>query len=84
MQNYGQNPNEFRSGLFYVAVNYGAMRFMCVAFATHFFITPKINDWRMIMYKYQEMYYILFNAITEATRILQEAQQKVEEIYISK
>ncbi len=35
------------------------------------------------MDKYQEMYYILFNAITEATKLLQEAQQKVEEIYIS-
>ena len=33
---------------------------------------------------YKEMYYVLFNAITEATRILEEAQKKVEEIYISK
>ncbi len=35
------------------------------------------------MDKYQEMYYILFNAITDATKILQDAQKKVEEIYIS-
>ncbi len=35
------------------------------------------------MDKYQEMYYVLFNAITEATKILEEAQKKAEEIYIS-
>ena len=35
------------------------------------------------MENYKDMYYILFNAITEATKILQEAQKKVEEIYIS-
>jgi len=35
------------------------------------------------MNNYQEMYYILFNAITEATRILEEAQKKAEEIYLS-
>ena len=35
------------------------------------------------MDKYQELYYILFNAITEATKILQEAQKKAEEIFIS-
>ena len=35
------------------------------------------------MNKYQEMYYILFNAITEASKILEGAQKKVEEIYIS-
>ena len=35
------------------------------------------------MNNYQEMYYILFNAITEATKILEEAQKKVEEIYLS-
>ncbi len=29
------------------------------------------------MDKYKEMYYILFNAITEANKILQEAQKKV-------
>lgn len=34
------------------------------------------------MDKYQEMYYILFNAITDAVKILQESQKKVEEIYI--
>ena len=32
---------------------------------------------------YKEMYYILLNAITEATKILEDAQKKVEEIYIS-
>ena len=35
------------------------------------------------MNNYQEMYYILFNAITEATKILTDAQKKVEDIYIS-
>ena len=35
------------------------------------------------MDKYQEMYYILFNEITDATKVLQDAQKKVEEIYIS-
>lgn len=35
------------------------------------------------MNNYQEMYYILFNAITEATKILEEAQKKAEEIYLS-
>ena len=29
------------------------------------------------MDKYKEMYYILFNAITETNKILQEAQKKV-------
>ena len=33
--------------------------------------------------KYEEMYYILFNAITEAMKMLEKAQQKVEEIYMS-
>ena len=32
---------------------------------------------------YKEMYYILFNAITEATKILEDAQKKAEEIFIS-
>ena len=31
---------------------------------------------------YKEMYIILFNAITEATKILEEAQKKAEEIFI--
>ena len=35
------------------------------------------------MEKYEKMYYILFNAITDAVKILQQAQQKVEEIYIT-
>ena len=34
------------------------------------------------MEKYKEMYLILFNAITEANKILQEAQKKAEEIFI--
>jgi len=29
------------------------------------------------------MYRVLFNAITDATRILQQAQQEVEEMYLS-
>lgn len=59
---------------------------MCVAFAAHFFNATaplKNKKRRKIMNKYQEMYYILFTAITKASRLLQEAQQKVEEIYIS-
>ena len=35
------------------------------------------------MDKYKKMYLVLFNAITDAIKILQEAQQKVEEMYIS-
>ena len=35
------------------------------------------------MENYKEMYYLLFNAITEATKLLEEAQKKAEEIYIS-
>ena len=35
------------------------------------------------MKNYKEMYLILFNAITEANKILVEAQKKVEEIYIN-
>lgn len=35
------------------------------------------------MDKYKEMYLILFNAITDAMKILEQAQQKVEEMYIS-
>ena len=34
------------------------------------------------MDKYKEMYIILFNAITEVTKILQEAQKKAEEIFM--
>lgn len=35
------------------------------------------------MENYKEMYLILFNAITEASRILEEAQKKAEEIFIN-
>lgn len=35
------------------------------------------------MDNYKEMYSILFHAITEAMKILEEAQKKTEEIYIS-
>ena len=35
------------------------------------------------MDNYKEMYFILFNAITEANKILAEAQKKVEEIYLT-
>ena len=35
------------------------------------------------MDKYKEMYLILFNAITEATKILEDAQKKAEEIYMN-
>ncbi len=32
---------------------------------------------------YKEMYLTLFNAITKAIEVLKEAQQKVEEMYIT-
>lgn len=32
---------------------------------------------------YKEMYLILFNAITEAMKILEDAQKKAEEVYIN-
>ncbi len=35
------------------------------------------------MLDYAEMYYRLFNAITRAIEILQQAQQDAEELYIS-
>ena len=35
------------------------------------------------MDNYKEMYLILFNAITEATKILEDAQKKADEIFIS-
>lgn len=35
------------------------------------------------MKKYKDLYLILFNAITEANKILADAQKKAEEIYIS-
>ena len=35
------------------------------------------------MDKYKEMYLILLNAITEATKILEDAQKKAEEIYMN-
>ena len=35
------------------------------------------------MDNYKEMYLILFNAITEAMRILEDAQKKAEEIFIN-
>ena len=35
------------------------------------------------MDNYKELYLILFNAITEAMKILEDAQKKTEEIYIS-
>ena len=35
------------------------------------------------MEKYKEMYLILFNAITEAAKILEDAQKKSEEIYMN-
>ncbi len=35
------------------------------------------------MKNYKEMYLILFNAITDAAKILTEAQKKVEELYIN-
>lgn len=35
------------------------------------------------MDKYKEMYLILFNAITEANKILADAQRQAEEIYMS-
>lgn len=35
------------------------------------------------MVNYKEMYMILFNAISETNKILQEAQKKAEEIFMN-
>lgn len=35
------------------------------------------------MPNYQKMYALLFNAVTDAVQMLQQAQQQTEEIYIS-
>ena len=35
------------------------------------------------MENYKEMYLVLFNAITEAAKILEEAQKKAEEVFIN-
>ena len=43
---------------------------------------PKILKRRFRM-NYKEMYLILFNAITEAMKILEDAQKKAEEVYIN-
>ena len=47
---------------------------------THFFIYRKKE---IIMDNYKEMYLILWGAITEATKILEEAQKKAEEIFMN-
>ena len=75
----------------YLTIELGV--FGASAMSAHFFNAQKtgrrgrrplqMNDWRKIMENYKEMYYILFNAITKATRILEEAQKKVEEIFIN-
>lgn len=69
--------------------------FSALALLTHFFnaqnrdvedavpYSRKQQIRRIIMENYKEMYYILFNAITEATRILVEAQKKTEEVFIN-
>lgn len=45
---------------------------------------PKTNLKRRItMDNYKELYLILFNAITDATKILQEAQKKAEDLFIN-
>ena len=36
------------------------------------------------MENYKNIYYILFNAITEAIKILEDAQKKTEELYMGK
>lgn len=59
-----------RSQLFYASAPVGA-----------FFNAPEKE--KNMENKYEEMYYILFNAITNAMKILEKAQQKVEEIYMS-
>ena len=43
---------------------------------------PKILK-RIFRMNYKEMYLILFNAITEAMKILEDAQKKAEEVYIN-
>ena len=60
-----------------VAAN-GVMHFSCVASAAHFFIYKGEN----IMPDYKAMYLNLFNSVTEAVKILSDAQKRAEEIYI--
>lgn len=69
------------SFLFACILQFGAA-FFCVGFAGAFFMPENIGR-RKIMETQKEMYLILFNAITEATRILEEAQKKAEEIFIN-
>ena len=61
-----------------VAAN-GVMHFSCVASAAHFFICKG----ELVMPDYKEMYLKLFNSITNAIEILQQAQIETEEIYIT-
>ena len=42
----------------------------------------KYDRRKILIEKYKEMYLILFNAITEATKILEVAQKKAEEIFM--
>ena len=44
---------------------------------------PRKERTIIIMDNYKEMYLILFKAITEATKILQEAQKQAEEIFMN-
>lgn len=60
--------------------------FRASASSVHFFnakISVKRNEKEIFMDNYKEMYLILFNAITDAIKILEEAQKKTEEIYIN-
>lgn len=58
----------------------GVMRFSCVALMLRIFLFTKEKP-RMPDYK--SMYYNLFNSVTEAVKILSDAQKRSEEIYIT-
>lgn len=58
--------------------------FWCVGSAGAFFIALIIQIKGVFtMDNYKEMYLILFNAITDAIKILEDAQKKAEEIFIN-
>ena len=51
--------------------------FRCVASATHFF-----SEGENVMADYKKMYIDLFNSVTDAINILQEAQERAEEKFV--
>ncbi len=56
---------------------------ICIAFVMHIYYNCDTeNKGGFEMENYKEMYRELFIAVTKAVRILEEAQQKCEEMYI--